>query len=85
LSVKTSDKSEKNPGQKKDTRKSVAKELDIPERKLRQAAEVRKADRDVSALAKDGMIKLTEAKKLIALPNEARKLAVAATWAGRRH
>jgi N6-adenosine-specific RNA methylase IME4/ParB-like chromosome segregation protein Spo0J len=82
LSVKTSDKSEKNPGQKKDTRKSVAKELDIPERKLRQAAEVRKADKDVSALVKDGTIKLTEAKKLIALPNEARKLAVKAVEHG---
>jgi N6-adenosine-specific RNA methylase IME4 len=75
-------KPEKCKGDKRDTRKALAKEQCIPERKLRTALEIdKKAGDDADSI--DGMvinskITLIEAKKLAALPDEGRRDAIKA-------
>ena len=61
-----------------ETVRVVARELSIPNRKLRSAAEIKKADKQVASMVLTGTVKLTEAKKLVALPDVVRKGAVAA-------
>jgi len=64
------------------TRTAVAKERNIPDQKLRHAAEIKKADKNVAKMVLAGTVKLTEAKKLVALPESARKTAVEAIASG---
>jgi N6-adenosine-specific RNA methylase IME4 len=64
------------------TRTAVAKERNIPDKKLRHAAEIKKADKNVAYMVLAGTVKLTEAKKLVALSESARKTAVEAIASG---
>ena len=64
------------------TRATVAKEQKISDTKLRHAAEIKKADKQVADMVLNGRIKLTEGKKLIALPEDARRKAISAIKAG---
>ena len=81
LSLKS--KTSKPKGRKQNrTRTTVAKEKKISDKKLRHAAEIRKADKQVADLVLNGKIKLTEGKKLIALPEDARRKAIKAIKSG---
>ena len=62
----------------KDTRKTVAKEAKLPERKLRLAQEIKKIEPSVAAMVRDGDISLVEGRKIVSLPTEARKIAIEA-------
>lgn len=64
------------------TRATVAKEKKISDKKLRHAAEIKKADKRVADMVLNGKIKLTEGKKLIALPKDARRKAIKAIKSG---
>lgn len=55
------------------TRTAVAKEAGLPERKVRLAVEIKKADVHVANMVRAGTVSLTEGKKLTALAPEARK------------
>lgn len=57
----------------KDTRKTVAKEFKIPERKLRTAQEIKKVDPKLSEMVRASEVTLVEAKKISVLPAPARK------------
>ena len=63
-------------------RKAVAKEHDLPEKKIRHAAAIKKADPKIYQMVRDGKINLHEGKKLIALPVKARKSAMQAVASG---
>lgn len=63
---------------KQRTRKAVAKEAKLPERKIRQAQEIKKASPTVYDMVKDGDVSLVEGKKLVSLPTGARKIAIEA-------
>ena len=81
LSLKS--KTSKPKGRKQNrTRTKVAKEKKISDRKLRHAAEIKKADKQVADMVLNGKIKLTEGKKLIALPEDARRKAIKAIKSG---
>jgi len=81
LSLKS--KTSKPKGRKQNrTRTTVAKEKKISDKKLRHAAEIRKADKQVADMVLNGKIKLTEGKKLIALPEDARRKAIKAIKSG---
>jgi N6-adenosine-specific RNA methylase IME4 len=60
----------------KDSRKAVAKEAKLPERKIRQAQEIKKASPAVYDMVKDGDVSLVEGKRIVSLPPEARKIAI---------
>jgi N6-adenosine-specific RNA methylase IME4 len=81
LSLKS--KTSKPKGRKQNrTRTTVAKEKKISDKKLRHAAEIKKADKQVANMVLNGKIKLTEGKKLIALPEDARRKAIKAIKSG---
>lgn len=64
-------------------RTAVAKEFKIPERKLRTAQEIKKAEPKLSEMVRSSEITLLEAKKLAVLPAPARKIAIAAVEDGK--
>ena len=64
------------------TRTTVANEQKISDKKLRHAAEIKKADKQVADMVLNGKIKLTEGKKLIALPEDTRRKAIKAIKSG---
>jgi N6-adenosine-specific RNA methylase IME4 len=81
LSLKS--KTSKSKGRKQNrTRTRVAKEKKISDKKLRHAAEIKKADKRVADMVLNGQIKLTEGKKLIALPEDTRRNAIKAIKSG---
>lgn len=63
------------------TRKAVAIEVKLPERKIRLAQEIKKVDPVVSAMVRAGDISLVEGRKIISLPASARQIAVKAVEA----
>jgi hypothetical protein len=65
------------------TRKAVAKEAQLPERKIRLAQEIKKADPAISTMVRAGDISLVEGRKLVALPPPARAIAVEAIEEGK--
>jgi N6-adenosine-specific RNA methylase IME4 len=75
-SVKSADKLKPLKSTPKDSRKSVAKEAKLPERKIRQAQEIKKASPIVYDMVKDGDVSLVEGKRIVSLPTEARKIAI---------
>lgn len=77
LSVNVSDKSIEKP--KKDTRAATAKELKIPERKLRDVAAIEKADKSLIPKIRDGEMSIPEAKRIIRRAEVVSKLEDVAT------
>ena len=75
-SVKSADKLKPLESTPKDSRKSVAKESKLPERKIRQAQEIKKASSTVYDMVKDSHVSLVEGKRIVSLPTEARKIAI---------
>jgi hypothetical protein len=67
---------------KKDTRKEIAKESKLPERKVRLAQQIEKASSEVYDMVRQGTVSLTEGRKISALPEAARKTAMAAVNKG---
>lgn len=65
----------------KSTRSEVAKESNLPERKIRLAQEIKKVDPTVSAMVRAGDISLVEGRKIVSLPAAARQIAVKAVEA----
>lgn len=63
---------------KRDTRKAVAKEAKLSERKIRLAQEIKKVSPVVSAMVRAGDISLVEGRKIVSLAPEARQIAVEA-------
>lgn len=59
----------------KNARKEVAKESKLPERKIRLAQEIKKADPKLPEMVRAGEVTLVEAKKIASLPAEARPVA----------
>jgi len=80
LSDTVSDKSEHKPQQ--DTRAKVAKDANIPERKLRYAQEIKKASPAVFDAVRESKISLVEGKKLTSLPETAMGAALNAVLGG---
>jgi N6-adenosine-specific RNA methylase IME4 len=64
------------------TRKVVATDYDLPEKKLRHAAAIKKAAPEVAAMVRAGAVSLTEGRKLAGLPCDSRKTAVDAVARG---
>jgi hypothetical protein len=56
------------------TSTAIAKKQNLPERKLRHAAHIKKADPKLAGMVLSGAVKLNEAKKLAGLAPEARKV-----------
>jgi N6-adenosine-specific RNA methylase IME4 len=67
---------------KEKTRKAVATEYELPEKKLRHAASIKKAAPEVAAMVRAGTLSLTEGRKLAGLPCDSRKAAVDAVARG---
>ena len=63
-------------------RKAVAEEHNLPERKVRHAAAIKKADPKIYHMVRDGKINLHAGRKLIALPDESRSNAIKAVKKG---
>jgi hypothetical protein len=72
VSVKSADTA------KPDSRKAIAAEAKLPERKIRLAQEIKKVDPVVSAMVRAGDISLVEGRKIVSLTPEARQIAVKA-------
>jgi N6-adenosine-specific RNA methylase IME4 len=64
------------------SRAAVAKETNLPERKIRLAQEIKKAAPKVHEMVRAGTVSLTEGKKLASLPVAQRVAAVAAVTSG---
>jgi N6-adenosine-specific RNA methylase IME4 len=56
--------------QKEDTRKFVATEYEVPEKRLRHAQRIKKADLNVYGMVRAGTITLNEGNKLVALSDD---------------
>jgi hypothetical protein len=69
------------PLKKQDTRKAIAAEAKLPERKIRLAQEIKKASPAVSAMVRAGDISLVEGRKIVSLAPDAREIAVKAVQA----
>jgi hypothetical protein len=68
--------------EKRDTRKTIAAETDLPESGFRHAAAIKKAAPEVAAMVHTGTVSLTEGRKLAGLPCDSRKTAVDAVARG---
>ncbi len=63
-------------------RSIVAQESKLPEKKIRTAQEITRADRNVADMVRSGAISLVEGKRLTALPAQVRSGAIAAVKSG---
>jgi 16S rRNA G966 N2-methylase RsmD len=79
-------KRERKPGKghkpRTDTRKAVAKEANISERKIRAVQEIKKAAPELEEKVQSGQVSILEARRLAALPAPSRAAAVKAIEAG---
>ncbi len=64
-----------NPERKR-TRTAIAKEANLPEKKLRQMAEIKAVSADLAIMVRDCKITLRDRKRLAALPDESRRNAI---------
>jgi N6-adenosine-specific RNA methylase IME4 len=80
LSAKLTEK--RKPSAPKDTRKAVAREAKLPERKIRLAQEIKKAAPEVSQMVRAGRVSLVEGKRIASLPPMQRQTALDAVQSG---